>query len=112
MPKTAQQSSPPIHKNLPLFLSGLSFLFIILRLSSIFLLQPTLETQNLDVRKAGSVSNGQVVLSSQFYDVTASDSSAHIALSANTNGVQTDGIQVVFNVITNTTDNLAINVSL
>lgn len=100
------------NKNLPLFLSGLAFLFIVMGLGSIFLLQPAVQTQNFDTRDAASVNSGQVTLATDFQDVSAYDSSAHVGLMVNTHGVQVDSIQVIFNVITATSDNLTINVNL
>ncbi len=109
MTSYTHKSASPMNKNLPLFLSGLSFLFIVMGLASVFFLQPTLRNQSQDTRKAASVSNGQVTLGSTFQDVTAT-TDAHISLLVNTHGVQTDGVQVVFNVITDVTDSMTVDI--
>lgn len=102
--------TPHVHRNLPLFLSGIAFLFIVLGVGSIFFLQTPLQTENQDTRKAAAVDTGLVTLASNFQDISTTDSNVHLSLSINTHGVQTDGAQVIFNVITDTTENVNLSV--
>jgi hypothetical protein len=95
---------------LPLLLSAASFFFILIGITSVLFLQPELRSQNFDTRKQASVDNGQVKITTAFQDATISNPQASINLLVNTQGVQTDGVQVVFNVISNTFNNLTVQV--
>jgi hypothetical protein len=94
----------------PVVLSMLAFLFILLGAGSVFLIQNPLQNRSFDDRNQASVANGQVVLSSTFQDISSSNTQAHINVLVNTHGVQTDGIQVVFNIVTQTSDGITVKV--
>ena len=82
----------------------ISILLIIAGTVGLILLQKPLRKESLDIRKDASIDNGQVLVSSS----PTSGSNVEINqdttinFQANTNGVQTDGVQLVFNLITNT----------
>jgi len=82
----------------------ISVLLIVAGTVGLILLQKPLREESLDIRKDASVDNGQVLVSSS----PASGSNVEINqdttinFQTNTSGIQTDGVQLVFNLITNT----------
>ncbi len=81
----------------------ISILLLISGTVGLILLQKPLQEKSQDVRSDASVDNGQVTVSSS----PTSGSSVEIGdttvdIKADTQGIQTDGIQLVFNIVTNT----------
>ncbi len=81
----------------------ISLLLIISGTVGLILLQKPLKEASQDIRKDASVSNGQVLVSG----LPTSGSTLElgdriISFQATTQGIQTDGVQLVFNLITNT----------
>lgn len=95
-------------RNLPLFLSGLSFLFFVVGFAFVFLLQQPLQLPQVLQNKAAT-SNGQVLVSTGFQDTTSTNSNAYFSFLVNTQSVQIDEVQLVFDVITNTSNALVVN---
>ncbi len=111
----------PVHDNIihvpkrknsivPVVLSLSAFIFIVLGAASVLFIQKPLQDRSFDTRDQASVANGQVTLSSNFQDISATNTQAKVTLSVNTHGVQTDGIQIVFNVVTQTSDGLTVKI--
>ena len=91
-------------KKLPsLIATIISLLLILLGTVGLIALQKPLREESQDIRKDASVTGGQVIVSgSPSSGSTLEIGTATIDLKTNTQGVQTDGVQLVFNIITNT----------
>jgi hypothetical protein len=100
------------HNQVAAVLSVASLLLLVLGTFFVFLLQSPLQKKGVgETRNAASVSNGQVVVAGSFVpNTTANSNTAQVNLSVNTNGVQVNGVQLVFNVITSVTDTLEVQV--
>jgi len=78
----------------------ISLLLIIAGTVGLILLQKPLREESQDIRKDASVDNGQVLVSgSPNQDLSLGTGSTTISFQANTQGAQTDGVQLVFNLI-------------
>jgi hypothetical protein len=78
----------------------ISLLLIIAGTVGLILLQKPLREESLDIRKDASVDNGQVLVSGSPDSLSIlGTGETTIILQANTQGAQTDGIQLVFNII-------------
>lgn len=81
----------------------ISLLLILLGTVGLVALQKPLQEKSQDVRSDASVSGGQITVSgSPSSGSTLNIETTTIDFRANTQGVQTDGVQLVFNIITNT----------
>lgn len=82
--------------------TAISITLLVAGTVGLILLQKPLREESLDVRKDASVDNGQVTISTSPASGSTLDlSSSTINIQANTSGVQTDGVQLVFNIIGN-----------
>jgi hypothetical protein len=90
------------HNILPLALSALSFVFIVIGAISVFTVQSPIQNQSQDIRFQASVESGMVeVIASPSNNVAFTPGEPlPIELAADTNGVQVDGIQLVFHITT------------
>jgi hypothetical protein len=89
------------HKKLTsTFATIASLLLILLGTIGLIALQRPLREKSQDVRSDASVDGGQVLLSATPSSGELPLETVSINLSANTQGVQTDGVQLVFNIIT------------
>jgi len=82
----------------------ISVVLLVVGTVGLILLQKPLQEENLDIRQQASVDNGQVTVSSSPASGSTTEVSQEttIDFQADTSGVQTDGVQLVFNIITNT----------
>ena len=82
----------------------ISLLLIVAGTVGLILLQKPLREESQDIRKDASVESGKVIVSGlpNSGNTFTAGEEATISFQANTKGAQTDGIQLVFNLITNT----------
>jgi hypothetical protein len=91
-------------------LAGLVIAVVLIVLGAIgsVLLQPRLQDSQ-DLRQQAATDDGLVVVTTTAA-TTIVDQPSEIAFAVNTNGVQVDGVQLVFNLITPTLDNLNLTI--
>ncbi len=92
------------HKTISIITAIVSLTLVIAGTIGLILLQKPLKEESLDIRQQASIDNGQVSVSSSPTSGSSIDvnQTTTISFQANTTGVQTDGVQLVFNIITDT----------